>query len=190
MKRLFNVITKKSVTALILFLIEIILSGFVVLFLGRSFLIFGVLVYFFDIDIIFFIVNGRSNLAYKVSWIFNVVLLPFVGGVLYLTFGKRRTVKKFKKKFIAAEYSNLIFFKDNKICFLSLQRSVHFQLPGLAGGLWHPPSNLGDPRFAGRRACPTSSSTCWSCICVFSALYLGWADLWGTDHSLSTWLLA
>ena len=83
MKRLMNIITKRSTTALILFLVEIILSGLVVLFLGRSFLIVSILIYFFNILILFFIANGRANPAYKISWIFTVILLPFVGAVLY-----------------------------------------------------------------------------------------------------------
>ena len=121
MKRLMNIITKRSTTALILFLVEIILSGFVVLFLGRSFLIFGILIYFFNILILFFIANGRANPAYKISWIFTVILLPFVGAVLYITFGKRRTVKKFRRKFINAENINSGFFKNNKDFINSLE---------------------------------------------------------------------
>ncbi len=121
MKRLMNIITKRSTTALILFLVEIILSGLVVLFLGRSFLIFGILIYFFNILILFFIANGRANPAYKISWIFTVILLPFVGAVLYITFGKRRTVKKFRRKFINAENINSGFFKNNKDFINSLE---------------------------------------------------------------------
>lgn len=116
MKRLFNMVTKKSTTALILFFFEIITSALVVLILDRSFLIFGVVAYFFNIIIIFFIANSKANPAYKISWIFAVILLPLVGGLLYLTFGKRRTVKKFKKNVVTAKYANFNFseYKINK----------------------------------------------------------------------------
>jgi cardiolipin synthase len=114
MKRLFNLIFKRSTTTLILFLTEIIISALIVLMIGKAFLIFGIFVYFFDIFIIFLIANGKSNPAYKISWIFSVILLPLVGGLLYITFGKRRTVKKFKTKFINSQYTNYNFIKTNK----------------------------------------------------------------------------
>ncbi len=112
MKRLFNIISKNSTTALILFLSEILISCYIVLILGRHFLIFGILIYLFDIIIIFFIANSKVNPAYKISWICSVILLPLVGGILYLTFGKRQTIKKFKRKFVNAKYSNYKFSKN------------------------------------------------------------------------------
>lgn len=115
MKQLFNVISKKSTTALILLLLEVLVSGFVVLALGRLFVIFGVLAYIYNILIIFFIVNSKANPAYKISWIFATILLPFVGGLLYLTFGKRRTMKKIKRKFKNSSYNSFNeFFAENK----------------------------------------------------------------------------
>lgn len=113
MKRLFNIVSKKSTTALILFLFEILISCYIVLILGKHFLIFGILIYIFDIIIIFFVVNSKVNPAYKISWICSVILLPFVGGILYLTFGKRQTVKKFKRKFVDAKYFNYRFNNFN-----------------------------------------------------------------------------
>ena len=105
MKRLFNVVTKSSTTALVLLVLEIVISSIVVVFVfGGAFVIFGVVSYVFNILIIFLVVNSRSNPAYKISWIFAVILLPLVGGVLYITFGKRRTVKKLKRKFVDARY--------------------------------------------------------------------------------------
>ena len=128
MKRLFNIISKKSTTALILFLFEILISCYIVLNLGKHFLIFGILIYLFDIIIIFFVANNKVNPAYKIAWIFSVILLPFVGGILYLTFGKRQIVKKFKRKFVDAKYFNYSFFENlikdlenaKKVIFLEL----------------------------------------------------------------------
>ena len=112
MKRLFNVVSKKSTTALILLLFEIIASGLLVLVLNRSFLMFGVLAYIFNIVIIFFVANGKANPSYKISWIFAIIFLPVVGGILYLTFGKKRIIKKFKKSFFNAKNVNSSFFND------------------------------------------------------------------------------
>ncbi len=114
MKRLFNLIFKRSTTTLVLFFTEIIISALIVLIIGKAFLIFGIFVYFFNIFVIFLIANSKSNPAYKISWIFTVVLLPLVGGLLYITFGKRRTVKKFKTKFINSQYTNFNFIKNNR----------------------------------------------------------------------------
>ncbi len=112
MKRLFNVVSKKSSTALILLFFEIVASGFIVLILNRSFLMFGVLAYIFNIIIIFFVANGKANPSYKISWIFAIIFLPLVGGLLYLTFGKRRTIKKFRKSFYNAKNVNFSFYNN------------------------------------------------------------------------------
>lgn len=62
-------------------------------------------IYLYGINLIvgliftFIIINDNINPAFKITWILIVVVLPFLGGIIYLTFGEKRLLKSVKKTF-------------------------------------------------------------------------------------------
>lgn len=57
------------------------------------------------------IVNGRSDHAYKIAWIIPIMVLPIFGGLFYIMFGGNKSSKKNKQKMqeIAEEMHSLLY---------------------------------------------------------------------------------
>ncbi len=58
-----------------------------------------------SIIIFVYIINENSNPAYKIAWLVPILLLPFFGGLLYLTFGKNHISARQKKRMMAISSS-------------------------------------------------------------------------------------
>ncbi|MEG0944358.1 MAG: cardiolipin synthase [Angelakisella sp.] len=64
-------------------------------------------VYFYGVSavlsviVVLFIINGRSNPAYKLAWVVPILLFPIFGGIFYLLFGSNRPSKHEIKKMSA-----------------------------------------------------------------------------------------
>ena len=57
----------------------------------------------------FIIINDNINPAFKITWILISIALPFLGGIIYLTFGEKRLLKSVKKRL----FNFSIKFKDS-----------------------------------------------------------------------------
>lgn len=94
MKKLFNIMTKRAFISSMLFIVEIITLTAFMIMLEKNFINFWLVVYIVNIISSFTIVNFKLNNAFKISWLVLVILLPIVGAILFLIFGKKQTLKK------------------------------------------------------------------------------------------------
>lgn len=53
--------------------------------------------------IVIYIINRPDNPSYKLSWSILILILPFVGGVLYLILGGKKIPKEFRKEMVKSD---------------------------------------------------------------------------------------
>ena len=109
MRRFFKLIFSKFFIISLIILAEIALLVFSVLVLNstvHSSIITGITI---ALDVVFtmYIINSDINAEYKIAWIVPVLLLPILGCLLYVIFGRKRlsrfTIKKLTRNFKGVE---------------------------------------------------------------------------------------
>ena len=55
-----------------------------------------------SILIVLYIVRKDDNPAYKIVWIILILLVPLLGGLLYVVFGNKRPERRMREKFARA----------------------------------------------------------------------------------------
>lgn len=75
----------------------------------------SLIILIFDFIILTYIVNSKANSSYKITWLFIVGLLPFIGAVIYLMFGNKNTTKRMKKKLEPINKATRFFPIENRI---------------------------------------------------------------------------
>ena len=101
MKRfLSKSINRVTLTALFMVL-QIGIIAFAAYYLRESFALFYIESIIISIVILVYIINENSNPAYKIAWIVPIMIFPFFGGLLYLTFGRNHVSPRQKKRMSA-----------------------------------------------------------------------------------------
>ena len=109
MKNFFNFIFSRIFFIICMVLIQLMFLTVFLIYFNRYF------IYLYGINLIvgliftFIIINDNINPAFKITWILIVVVLPFLGGIIYLTFGEKRLLKSVKKRL----FNFSIKFKDS-----------------------------------------------------------------------------
>lgn len=62
-----------------------------------------------SIIVVIYIVNRPDNPSYKLSWAILILLVPIVGGVLYLIFGGKKIPKALRKEMVKSSNENVPF---------------------------------------------------------------------------------
>lgn len=101
MRKFLKLLTSKFLLVCLLLLAEIVLIPAVII--GASYVfnltpILTVVVYVFDLILVLYIINSDINAEYKIAWIVPILLLPFVGCILYLALRRRQTPRRKLKK--------------------------------------------------------------------------------------------
>ena len=60
------------------------------------------------------VINRNDNPAYKLAWVVCIMLIPTVGGVLYLIFGRKRTTRQMANTFQKIEQDDLSYLPDHQ----------------------------------------------------------------------------
>ena len=110
MKKILRFITQRVViTALLIVLQALLLFGFIWK-LDNYFVYFYAGSVLLSLLITLGIINSKSNPAYKIAWLFPILLFPVFGGLVYLLFGSDRTGRYLRKKLqgIGTEMDNVI----------------------------------------------------------------------------------
>lgn len=98
-KKIFKLFITRSFILFILLLLQLIILGIAIFYIGRG----GFSAYFtfhiLGIIIALSIINRDFNPAYKLSWLLFVLAVPFAGVIFYLMFGNLRISKKNKISF-------------------------------------------------------------------------------------------
>ncbi len=109
MKKFFNFIFSRIFFITCMFLIQLTLLIIFLLYFNKYF------IYLYGLNLIvgmiftFIIINDNINPAFKITWILISIALPFLGGMIYLTFGEKRLLKSVKKRL----FNFSIKFKDS-----------------------------------------------------------------------------
>lgn len=109
MKKFFNFIFSRIFFITCMFLIQLTLLIIFLLYFNKYF------IYLYGLNLIvgmiftFIIINDNINPAFKITWILISITLPFLGGMIYLTFGEKRLLKSVKKRL----FNFSIKFKDS-----------------------------------------------------------------------------
>ena len=109
MKNFFNFIFSRIFFIFCMVLIQLTFLTVFLIYFNRYF------IYLYGINLIvgmvftFIIINDNINPAFKITWILIVIVLPFLGGLIYLTFGEKRLLKSVKKRL----FNFSIKFKDS-----------------------------------------------------------------------------
>ena len=98
MKKLFQMLFHRVVVVALCLIIQVVILVLAILRLNHQF------VYFYGICVLIsmlaaiYIINGRSNPAYKIAWLIPILLVPFFGGLMYLMFGRNRLSRRQRRK--------------------------------------------------------------------------------------------
>lgn len=109
MKKFFNFIFSRIFFITCMFLMQLTLLIIFLLYFNKYF------IYLYSLNLIvgmiftFIIINDNINPAFKITWILISIALPFLGGMIYLTFGEKRLLKSVKKRL----FNFSIKFKDS-----------------------------------------------------------------------------
>lgn len=114
MKKLWKIITSRIfLTTFLLFLEFCILIG-ILIWLGTGYYIYSILLYAFSGIMVLVVINRNDNPAYKLAWVVCIMLIPTVGGVLYLIFGRKRTTRQMANTFQKIEQDDLSYLPDHQ----------------------------------------------------------------------------
>lgn len=94
-----RLVNKQVITALLI-LIQLGAIIYVFYRLSQYFVYLYIALVLLSMIIVVYILNRSDNPSYKLSWSILILILPFVGGVLYLILGGKRIPKEFRKEMI------------------------------------------------------------------------------------------
>lgn len=101
MKKLLQLLFHRVVIIGVLILLQLMVLLVMILKFNEYFVYFYAVCIVISIGAVLYILNSKSNPAYKIAWIIPILIVPLFGGLLYLVFGgnhlSSREVKKMEK---------------------------------------------------------------------------------------------
>lgn len=101
----FQLLFTRMATISLAILLQIVVFFAALAVLGDRFPVIYLIMVVFSIIIVIWIGMKNDNPAYKLAWVTLILMVPFVGGTVYLLWGNKRLPKKTK---IAAESFNTV----------------------------------------------------------------------------------
>jgi cardiolipin synthase len=100
MKKFFELLTHRIVTFVVAMVLQLIVLIIVISrFNNYSSIFYGVML-LFSFIIVLWLINSKSNPAYKMAWVIPIIALPVFGAVFYWLFGNKGLSKKDRSKLI------------------------------------------------------------------------------------------
>ncbi len=113
MKKLWKFLTSRMLITILLLILQFCVMALFIYGLGNLFYWYSVFFYALSVVMSLWVVNRYDHPAYKLAWIVLILLLPLMGGVLYLLFGKNRTSKKMKASLETIAQTNMQYLPQN-----------------------------------------------------------------------------
>lgn len=98
MRKIFQTMFSRTVLFGISILIQAYILVMVIWKFSNYFVEFYSICTLLSVSTVLWIVNGKSNPAYKIAWIIPIMIVPIFGGLFYLIFGGNKMSKKNRKK--------------------------------------------------------------------------------------------
>lgn len=93
MKKILNFLFSRLISVLLALFIQAFLFVSVIWKFSNLFIYFYIVCTLISIAAVLFIINDKSNPAYKIAWIIPIMLFPIFGGIIYMIFGGDRSSK-------------------------------------------------------------------------------------------------
>ena len=113
MKKLFQTLFQRVVVVGLLILIQLALLLTMIVWFDRYFVYFYVVCVLVSAGVALYILNAKTNPAYKIAWLIPILLLPVFGGLFYLMFGggkltrgERRRMRAIAENFSSWDWRN------------------------------------------------------------------------------------
>lgn len=98
MKKILQTLFHRGVIAILLIVVQAAILLTMIVKFSNYFVYFYGICLLLSLCVALYIINNKSNPAYKIAWIIPVVTMPLFGGLLYLMFGGNRLSNRTKKK--------------------------------------------------------------------------------------------
>lgn len=116
MKKIWKALTSRMFITIFLLILQFSLMAVVIYVLGNLYYLYTIIFYTLSVIMSLWIMNRDDNPAYKLAWIVLIMLVPLMGGILYLLFGKNRTSKKMRSELENIAQTNFKHFpKKNSV---------------------------------------------------------------------------
>ena len=102
-KKLFRLLFHRLVFAGVALLVQVVILLVLLLRFEDYFVYFYGISVAVSLAVVLYIINNRSNPAYKIAWIIPVLVAPVFGGILYLLFGGNRLSRREKQRLAEME---------------------------------------------------------------------------------------
>jgi len=98
MNKILNFLFSRLIFIILGLFIQAFLFVAVIWRFSNLFIYFYIVCFLISLVAIFFIINDKSNPAYKIAWIIPIMLFPIFGGIIYMIFGGDRSSRFTKAK--------------------------------------------------------------------------------------------
>lgn len=103
-------------------LAQIFTLGLMVWRFSKYFLIFDIIFMVISVLVVLFILNKKSDPAYKIAWIIPIMLFPVFGGLFYLMFGGAELSNRMKNKMHSISDKMKISLEQHPVTFNNLKK--------------------------------------------------------------------
>lgn len=113
LKKLFKIIQSRMFWLVFLICLQLLILSYAVFRVSHTTAIF-LFFYILSIALVIFIVTREENASYRIAWMLIMVVMPFVGSVLYIIFGNKKGGRRTRKevsKFVA-EIKNISLYDE------------------------------------------------------------------------------
>jgi len=97
-KQWVRVVFRRRVLIILLILIQLVFIFFLIAGTGRAFSYVDLILKGFSVVVCFYILNKHEKSAYKLTWIFLILLFPIFGGAVYAFFHTQASPRKLKRQ--------------------------------------------------------------------------------------------
>ncbi len=98
MKKILQFLCHRVVVVACLIFLQVLILMFMILRFRDYFVHFYAFCVLLSTLVLLYIINNKSNPAYKIAWIIPILLFPFFGGLFYVMFGRSRLSKRTIRK--------------------------------------------------------------------------------------------
>lgn len=130
-KRILKTLINRFTIVCLLVIVQLVLIYLTLSYLNSNFAVISTILNVISILVVVYILNSKGNPTYKIAWIVPIVVVPFIGGLLYLMIQSqtiRRTHRKRQEQIVAE--SALFLQQDTKI--RQILQENHPQMAGLS----------------------------------------------------------
>lgn len=115
MRYILRVLSSRIFNLVLLLIIQIMLLTMFVLLVSKFKIIPTIISYIINFIILLIVINRKDNPSYRLLWTMLILLVPYVGGIIYIIFGDKKAPKSLTNINIISLYNNNILKHKYKI---------------------------------------------------------------------------